>query len=65
MAQTVISRVFALPSAPVPGRPASSSRRLGTPVPSRPRYIVGGRGLAGASETSRSKRAASSPSRSA
>lgn len=38
---TLASRVFAEPSGCLPARPAISAVRIGTPVPSIPRYMVG------------------------
>ena len=47
---SLTSRVLAVPSGCLPGRPASSAARIGTPVPSRPRYSVGATGAAGGSD---------------
>src|SRR5512134_1028704 len=41
---SLTSRVLAEPSGCLPTRPSSSQRRIGTPVPSMPRYTVGAAG---------------------
>ena len=61
---SLTSRVLAEPSGCLPARPASSAARMGMPVPSMPRYIVGTGGASGPM-TLRSSRAISRPSASA
>ncbi len=46
------SRVRAVPSAPLPGRPSASAAVTGTPVPSMATYRMSGSGGAGGSGTS-------------
>src|ERR1700730_15754084 len=41
MVTSLASRVLAEPSGCLPARPATSEVRMGTPVPSMPRYMVG------------------------
>ena len=61
---SLTSRVPAEPSGCLPARPMSSAARIGMPVPSMPRYIVGAGGASG-STTLRSSCAISRPSASA
>lgn len=61
---SLTSRVPAEPSGCLPARPVSSAARIGMPVPSMPRYIVGAHGGEG-SITLRSSCAISRPSASA
>ena len=62
---TLPSRVRAEPSICLPARPATSCGRIGTSVPSVPRYIVEAEGSSGANTSRRSAAAISQPSASA